>query len=206
MNMVMKKDRCSSCGSLISADHQWCPTCYNPTPQGISNQPKKNRMSITNSLKSPFITCQEIEVGIEQLPHAVGLDLPTYAHKGDSGFDLRAAIPPGETLVLECMSHLYVPTGIRFSLPKHFEIQLRPRSGLARHNGVFCNFGTIDEPYTGESGVILYNLGPQHFVIRRGDKLAQGVIAPVYTAKWVSFVDKITDRGDKGFGSSGVSN
>jgi len=142
------------------------------------------------------------EVKILVLPHGEGLELPAYATAGSAGLDLRAA----EGAVLQPGAHLLLPTGIALALPPNFEGQVRPRSGLAVKNGVtVLNApGTIDADYRGEIKVPLINHGHQNFVVHRGDRIAQLVIAPVVQVKLteVLALDE-TARGEGGFGSSG---
>jgi dUTP pyrophosphatase len=120
--------------------------------------------------------------------------------------DLRAAAPDEAPLVLRPGARAMVPTGLAFALPHGFEAQVRPRSGLAAKAGVTClnTPGTIDSDYRGEVKVILINLGEEDFTIRRGDRIAQLVIAPVIQARWaeVETLDE-TVRGEGGFGSTG---
>ena len=145
-------------------------------------------------------------VPIKRLPHSAGLPLPTYETPGSAGMDLRAAVPDGEPLTLKPGARAMVPTGLAFALPAGFEAQVRPRSGLAAKNGVTClnTPGTIDSDYRGEVKVILINLGQEPFVIRRGERIAQMVVAPVVQAAWAE-VDDLdeTARGAGGFGSTG---
>ena len=145
-------------------------------------------------------------VPITRLPQAAGLPLPTYETAQAAGMDLRAAVPEDEPLVLRPGDRFAVPTGLAFALPAGFEGQVRPRSGLAFKNGVTClnTPGTIDADYRGEVKVILINHGPEVFTIRRGDRIAQLVIAPVVQAQWAE-VDSLdeTARGAGGFGSTG---
>ncbi len=150
---------------------------------------------------------KDIQVGLMVLPHGVGLPPPAYESEGAAGMDLRAAIAEGEIAQLPAGVRMRVPTGIAIALPKHFEAQVRPRSGLALHHGVTClnTPGTIDSDYRGEIQVILINHGAEPFLIRRGDRIAQLVIAPVARARWraEAALDE-TARGADGFGSSGV--
>lgn len=136
-----------------------------------------------------------------------GMELPAYARKGDAGFDLRAALPEGETLMLGPGDRALIPTGVAFGIPQGMEVQIRPRSGLALKHGItIVNApGTIDSGYRGEVKVILMNLSSDPFYIVRGDRIAQAVYAPVYEAEF-EFVEELdeTDRGEGGFGSSGV--
>ncbi|MBS0333873.1 MAG: dUTP diphosphatase [Proteobacteria bacterium] len=145
-------------------------------------------------------------VPIVRLPHAQGLPLPAYETAQAAGMDLRAAVPDDEPLTLRPGSRFPVPTGLAFALPPGFEAQVRPRSGLAMKHGVTClnSPGTVDADYRGEVKVILVNLGEEDFVIRRGERIAQLVIAPVAQAKWAEAesLDE-TGRGAGGFGSTG---
>jgi dUTP pyrophosphatase len=145
-------------------------------------------------------------VPITRLPHAEGLPLPAYETAQAAGMDLRAAVPDDEPLVLRPGSRFPVPTGLAFALPPGFEGQVRPRSGLAFKHGITClnSPGTVDADYRGEVKVILINHGEEDFVIRRGERIAQLVIAPVVQAVWaeVETLDE-TVRGAGGFGSTG---
>lgn len=145
-------------------------------------------------------------VPIVRLPHAEGLPLPAYETAQAAGMDLRAALPQDEPLTLRPGARHPVPTGLAFALPPGFEGQVRPRSGLAARHGVTClnTPGTIDADYRGEVMVILVNLGEEDFVIRRGDRIAQLIVAPVVQAVWaeVASLDE-TARGVGGFGSTG---
>lgn len=145
-------------------------------------------------------------IPIQRLPHGEGLPLPAYESALAAGMDLRAAVPDDAPFVLKPGSRHAVPTGLAFALPPGFEGQVRPRSGLALKAGVTClnTPGTIDADYRGEVKVILINLGEEDFTIRRGDRIAQLVIAPVVQACWseVASLDE-TARGANGFGSTG---
>ena len=145
-------------------------------------------------------------VPITRLPHGQDLPLPAYETAQAAGMDLRAAVPEDEPLILRPGSRFAVPTGLAFALPAGFEGQVRPRSGLALKAGVTClnTPGTIDADYRGEVKVILINLGEEDLTIRRGDRIAQLVVAPVVQARWTE-VDSLdeTARGAGGFGSTG---
>ena len=145
-------------------------------------------------------------VPITRLPHGQDLPLPAYETAQAAGMDLRAAVPDDEPLVLRPGSRFPVPTGLAFALPPGFEGQVRPRSGLAFKHGVTClnSPGTVDADYRGEVKVILINHGEEDFVIRRGERIAQLIIAPVVQAVWAE-VDSLdeTARGAGGFGSTG---
>jgi dUTP pyrophosphatase len=122
--------------------------------------------------------------------------------------DLRAAVPEHEPIVLRPGGRIAAPTGFAYGLPVGYEAQVRPRSGLAIKNGITClnSPGTVDSDYRGEVKVILVNHGEEDFTIRRGDRIAQLVIAPVVQAEWAE-VDSLdeTARGAGGFGSTGAA-
>jgi dUTP pyrophosphatase len=143
---------------------------------------------------------------IQRLPHAEGLTLPAYETTGSAGMDLRAAVPEDAPLTLESGARALVPTGLKIALEQGYEAQVRPRSGLALKHGLTClnSPGTIDSDYRGEVGVILINHGQEPFVIRRGERIAQMVIARHEQAEVVE-VDMLgeTVRGVGGFGSTG---
>lgn len=144
----------------------------------------------------------------ENLPHGEGLPAPAYAHGGDAGFDVRAAIPSDELLELGPFDRAAIPTGLRFSIPEGYELQVRSRSGLTLNAGlVVLNApGTIDAGYTGELKVILANLSGESVTVVRGDRIAQVVMKPVTKAELVK-VESVDEgeRGDAGFGSTGVA-
>ena len=145
-------------------------------------------------------------ISVVQLDHAAGLPLPAYETAGAAGMDLRAAVPEDQPLVLAPGDWVLAPTGLSFALPMGFEAQVRPRSGLAAKAGVTClnSPGTIDADYRGEVKVILINHGKADFVIRRGDRIAQLVFAPVAAAIWQPVASlEYTERGSGGFGSTG---
>lgn len=148
----------------------------------------------------------DINVRILRLAHGEGIELPGYATSGSAGMDVRAAVPEGEPMTLKPGERAMVPTGLSFAIPEGFEIQVRPRSGLAAKNGVTClnTPGTIDSDYRGEVKVILINLGAEPFVIARGERIAQLVLAPVTRAMFEE-VESLDDtaRGSGGFGSTG---
>jgi dUTP pyrophosphatase len=143
-----------------------------------------------------------IPVCVKRLPHGEGLELPTYATDGAAGMDVLAA----EDVVLAPGARHAVATGLSLAIPAGFEIQVRPRSGLALKHGITVpnTPGTIDSDYRGELKVILINHGSGDFAIRRGDRVAQLVLAPVVRASWLE-VDELdeTSRGEGGFGSTG---
>ena len=143
---------------------------------------------------------------ILRLPHSEGLALPAYETPGSAGMDLRAAVPEDAPITLEPGARALVPTGLKIALEQGWEAQIRPRSGLALKHGISApnTPGTIDSDYRGEVGVILINLGQEPFVIKRGERIAQMVIAAVAQAT-VAEVDSLDDtaRGVGGFGSTG---
>ena len=148
-----------------------------------------------------------LELLIQRLPHAEGLAMPRYETAGAAGFDLVAAIPINSPLKLEIFSRQLVPTGLRLQIPEGYEAQVRPRSGLALKFGitVLNAPGTIDHDYRGELMVLLVNLGGEPFVVERGMRIAQMVIAPVTRVAFreVDSLDE-TSRADGGFGSTGI--
>jgi dUTP pyrophosphatase len=144
-----------------------------------------------------------IEIRLKRLPHGEGLPLPAYATAHAAGMDVVAA----EALILEPGARHAVASGFAIAIPDGFEVQVRPRSGLALKHGITClnTPGTIDADYRGEVKVILANLGPEPFEIRRGDRIAQLVPAPVLRARFAEATElDATDRGAGGFGSTGV--
>ncbi len=148
----------------------------------------------------------KVTVEVLALPHHVGLELPSYASAGAAGMDLRAAVPADAPLTLSPGGRALVPTGLKIAVPEGFEAQVRPRSGLALKHGVTClnSPGTVDSDYRGEVGVILANLGQAPFVVNRGDRVAQLVVASHARVEWrMVEVHGATDRGEGGFGSTG---
>lgn len=146
-----------------------------------------------------------VPVEVIRLPHAADLDLPEYATDGAAGIDLTAAIE--NDVVLEPGARALVPTGLRIGLPSGYELQIRPRSGLALRYGIMLPNapGTIDEDYRGELGVIVMNGGESPFTITRGQRIAQAVLAPVSRLLWVEVAQlDETTRGEGGFGSTGT--
>jgi dUTP pyrophosphatase len=147
---------------------------------------------------------EKIKVLVSVDPSAAGLPLPEYQSEAASGMDLLSA--GNADTVLEPGEIKLVPTGLHISLPAGYEAQVRPRSGLALKNGIMIvnSPGTIDADYRGEIGVIMANMGKEAFVVRRGSRIAQLVIAPVVHAEWVR-VDRLDDtsRGHGGFGHTG---
>ena len=152
-----------------------------------------------------------LTVAIHLLPHGQDLRLPEPATPHAAGMDLRAALPEGEIWTLEPGSRRLVPTGLVLALPTGFEGQVRPRSGLAlRHGVTVLNApGTIDADYRGEVAVVLINHGEAPFEVRRGDRIAQLVVAPATPCAWSPQTDLAalgaTQRGEGGYGSTGRS-
>lgn len=147
-----------------------------------------------------------VKIEIRQLPHGEGLALPAYQSEHAAGLDLLAAVPEGSPLVLSPGKHALVPTGLSLALPPGYEAQVRPRSGLAAKHGVtVLNApGTVDADYRGEIGVLLVNHGDAPVTIRRGERIAQMVIASVARAELIPAISlSATDRGSGGFGSTG---
>ncbi len=147
-----------------------------------------------------------VTVHVVRLPHGASLDLPAYATPGAAGMDLRAAVD-GD-VVLAPGRHVMVPTGLAIALPDGFEVQVRPRSGLAARHGVTVlnSPGTVDADYRGEVKVLLINLGPEPFTVKRGERIAQMLVAPVVQAglEEVTELDE-TQRGAGGHGSTGIA-
>ncbi|MBD3730762.1 MAG: dUTP diphosphatase [Sphingomonadales bacterium] len=145
---------------------------------------------------------EQIPVRLKRLPHGAGLDLPHYATAGAAGMDVVAA----EDVTIAPGARHAVATGLALAIPRGYEIQVRPRSGLALKHGITVpnTPGTIDSDYRGELKVILINHGAEPFPIARGDRVAQLVLAPVTQAVWVEVAElDETARGAGGFGSTG---
>jgi dUTP diphosphatase len=142
------------------------------------------------------------EVEMQIVQEDAALPLPRYAHPGDSGMDVASA----EDLVLRPGERALVPTGLRVAVPEGYEVQVRPRSGLASKQGltVLNAPGTVDSGYRGPLKVLLVNLGPESVAIERGHWIAQLVVAPVVRAR-IEVVDELppSPRGEGGFGSTG---
>lgn len=150
-----------------------------------------------------------MRIPVHQLPHGLGLDLPVAATAHAAGMDLRAAIPEGETWTLAPGQRRLVPTGLVMALLPGFEGQVRPRSGLGLKHGitVLNAPGTIDADYRGEVQVLLINHGDAPFDLRRGERIAQLLVAPVASWTWIPVpsVEALgtTERGGGGYGSTG---
>mgnify|MGYP002660237809 CR=1 FL=1 len=138
---------------------------------------------------------------------------PCFAKYGDSGFDIRAwVVNETNSITLKPLERKLVNTGLYFDIPENTEIQIRPRSGLSVKKGlsIVNSPATIDEGYTGEIGVVAINLSKEDILIKNGDKIAQGVLCPVFNSplvnmESVSSIDKITERGDGGYGHTGIN-
>ena len=149
---------------------------------------------------------RSVTVRVLRLPHGQGLPLLAYHSKHAAGLDVVAAVPEGASLVLAPGARALIPTGFVLELPEGHEAQVRPRSGLALKHGVTLlnSPGTIDADYRGEAMVLLINHGTEPFMIRRGDRIAQAVIAPVTHVEVVEAgALETTERGEGGFGSTG---
>ncbi|MET0219060.1 MAG: dUTP diphosphatase [Tardiphaga sp.] len=149
---------------------------------------------------------EPVRVEVRQLPHGEGLPLPAYQTAYAAGLDLLAAVADDAPVVLAPGQIAMVPTALCIALPQGHEAQVRPRSGLAARHGitVLNSPGTIDADYRGEISVILINHGASAFTIKRGERIAQMVIAPVTSAQLVAVATlNNTERGSGGFGSTG---
>ena len=147
-----------------------------------------------------------VKVEVQQLPHGNGLALPAYQSAHAAGLDLLAAVPDDAPVMLAPGKHALIPTGLTIALPQGYEAQVRPRSGLAAKHGVTVlnSPGTVDADYRGEVCVLLINHGDQPFPVRRGERIAQMVIAQVARVELVPVSSlSATDRGSGGFGSTG---
>ncbi|MCW2383121.1 MULTISPECIES: dUTP diphosphatase [unclassified Sphingobium] len=149
------------------------------------------------------MNCPLVDIAVKRLPHGEDLPLPSYATAGAAGMDVVSA----ENVTLPSMARHAVATGLALAIPEGFEVQVRPRSGLALKHGITLpnTPGTIDSDYRGELKVILVNLGEDDFEIKRGDRIAQLIVAPVQVARMVEVATlDDTARGAGGFGSTGV--
>jgi dUTP pyrophosphatase len=156
----------------------------------------------TRSLRGATGDLQVIDIKLKRLPHGEGLPLPSYASQGAAGLDVVAA----ESLTLAPGARHAVASGFAIAIPHGFEVQVRPRSGLALKHGITClnTPGTIDSDYRGEVKIILANLGSEPFQVMRGERIAQLVPAPVLAARFQECEDlDATERGSGGFGSTG---
>jgi dUTP pyrophosphatase len=152
------------------------------------------------------VSAETLKLALLCLPHHEGLETPHYASAGAAGMDLRAAVPDDAPVTLKPGQRALIPTGLQIAVPEGYEAQVRPRSGLALKHGLTClnSPGTIDSDYRGEVGVILANLGREDFVVRRGERIAQMVVAAHARVQWVEVdAHDETARGAGGFGSTG---
>ncbi|MBE7731217.1 dUTP diphosphatase [Komagataeibacter sp. FXV3] len=152
------------------------------------------------------MTSSPLPIQVRRLAHAHGLPLPAYATDGAAGMDLLAAVT--EPMAIAAGGRALVPTGLCVALPRGYEMQIRPRSGLALKHGITLPNapGTIDEDYRGEIGIIVMNTGSEPFVVERGMRIAQAVLAPVVRGTWIEYSElEETDRGAGGFGSTGTA-
>ena len=158
--------------------------------------------SLGKNLSENQLVSPEVPVLVKRLPHGEGLELPAYATAGAAGMDVLSA----EDVTLAPGERHAVATGLAIAIPPGYEVQVRPRSGLALKHGITVpnTPGTIDSDYRGELKVILINHGSAAFEIRRGDRVAQLVLAPVTRASWLKVAElDETGRGEGGFGSTG---
>jgi dUTP pyrophosphatase len=148
-----------------------------------------------------------MKLKVKPLDHFQGLELPAYQTPGSAGLDLPAALPEDAPVTLEPGQWQLIPTGLSIALEEGYEAQIRPRSGLAARHAISCvnTPGTVDADYRGEIKVNLINHGHEPFVVKRGERIAQMIIAPVLQIEW-DIVDSLdeTERGAGGFGSTGV--
>lgn len=142
---------------------------------------------------------------VKRLPHAKDLPLPAYATLGAAGMDLLAAVTEPVTVLPQ--ERVLIPTGLQIALPPNYELQIRPRSGLALKYGIIIpnSPGTIDEDYRGEIKVIMLNAGKEPFIVQRNMRIAQAVLSPVTRVIWEETnILKDTERSYEGFGSTGI--
>ena len=146
-----------------------------------------------------------VRIGLRVLPEGEGLPAPSYMSADAAGADVQAAVR--EDVILQPGDRALIPAGFALEIPPGYEVQVRPRSGLALKHGVTLlnSPGTIDADYRGPVGVILANFGREPFTVRRGDRIAQVVVAPVSRGSFESCVELVaTARGEGGFGSTGT--
>lgn len=174
-------------------------------PQSILESLGINLDDIETHFQNSITQDEIIKIPVEYVNTSDNKE-PEYAYESDSGFDLRST----EELWAQANSRLLVPTGLRFNIPENYEIQVRSKSGLALNQGlmVLNSPGTVDNGYQGEIKVIIFNTTNERIKIEKGQKIAQAVISPVLSGKWVNLV-KVEelpekDRNDKGFGSTGL--
>lgn len=142
------------------------------------------------------------------LDHFEGLQLPAFETELAAGADLRAAVPEDAPFTLSPAQRALIPTGLSMAIPAGYEVQIRPRSGLAYKHGITClnTPGTIDADYRGEVKVLLINHGDKDFIIHRGERIAQMIVAPITQPKFELVTElSETARGEGGFGSTGTT-
>lgn len=148
----------------------------------------------------------QVNIKLRALPHFEGLDIPKYETIGAAGMDIRAANAADDPITLKPGERKLIPSGLQMEIPLGYEVQVRPRSGLAFKHGIaLVNApGTIDSDYRGEVSTLLINHGQQDFIINRGERVAQWVVAPVIQTSF-TMVDALgdTERGTGGYGSTG---
>ena len=172
-------------------------------PQSILDSLGIDMDAIENHFQNSITQDEIIKIPVEYVNTSDNKE-PEYAYESDSGFDLRST----EELWVQANSRLLVPTGLRFNIPENYEIQVRSKSGLALNQGlmVLNSPGTVDNGYQGEIKVIIFNTTNERIKIEKGQKIAQAVISPVLSGKWVNLVKvedlKEKDRNNNGFGST----
>lgn len=183
-----------------------------------NSQPGKETENLLNDLGIGLEEMKKIQTSPQPIKPKIKIKFinksknedPKYFHVGDSGFDFRADLKENETLTINPGERKLIPTGLYFEVPKGYELQVRPRSGLALKNGVTVlnTPGTVDSNYRGEIKIILINLGQENFKIVDGDRIAQGVISPVLDTVWgeLNKVGQLntSNRESGGFGSTGI--
>lgn len=172
--------------------------------QDVVIMPSTARMSWHEAVLYLGSLDKGVAIEFVTLPHGQGLPMPAYETAQAAGMDLRAAIE--QDIVIAPGKRAAIPTGFNVAIPNGYEIQIRSRSGLAAKHGVYVLNapGTIDADYRGEIKSILFNAGDEPFIVQRGDRVAQAVVAPVTQGRWVE-VEQLspTQRGENGFGSTG---
>jgi dUTP pyrophosphatase len=169
---------------------------------------QESENSIQKTIDDLLDQYKDFKVDVNFINNSTNQD-PEYAHKGDSGFDLRANLPNNEKQVtIPSFERMLIPTGLHFEIPKGYDIEIKSRSGLAVKHGITVLTGTIDQTYTGEIKVLLFNSSKEDFIINQGDRIAQALVRPILTNE-TGNLNKVnslgqSERMDKGFGSSGV--
>lgn len=181
----------------------------------LSNEEDNEDIDLSSMFSNLGFSFEDLEKGFDEYQPTMPLRYstsnvdavdPEYAYPTDSGFDLYST----EEITIESFGRALIPTGLHFDIPDGYEIQVRSKSGLALKQGlmVLNSPGVVDQGYTGEVKVILFNTSKDSIIIKKGQKVAQGVLAPVVSGKWLELikVDNIEgkDRSDKGFGSTGI--